>query len=100
MGAVGDSKGTAKLRYIPGQRASTAVDWSGDSAGGGENDVAPIDRLDNILQAVAPAHLDICGLKVDVEGAEPRVLQGAIEFLKTVEVIVIEYMPSLLQKAG
>jgi FkbM family methyltransferase len=95
--ALGAREGRARLhRYKKSNlgRHSLVSDH-----GFGDTDVIVRD-LDGVLYSLNLADRRISLLKIDVEGYEPAVIQGASQALTQTDVIVLEYTPSLSRKGG
>jgi FkbM family methyltransferase len=60
----------------------------------------PVKTLDELVRNVVPNVKSWSLLKIDVEGYEGFVLDGAKETLPRVETLVMEYSPALLRAAG
>jgi len=60
----------------------------------------PVRTLDEIVEAAGLQNARWALMKMDVEGYERFVLQGAKKTLPHVETLVMEYSPELLKKAG
>jgi FkbM family methyltransferase len=94
--AVGAKPGVARLfRYKSSNfgRHSAAVDH-----GFGSRSV-PVSDLDSALAGLNFGGRTISVLKIDVEGYEPAVIEGARETLARTEVVITEYSPDL-SRAG
>lgn len=101
--AVGAAPGTGTLAVprvgIQASSPSTATfsihsTTDGSIIPGAEQNVAEefavqITSLDQMVPALGVTHIDL--LKIDVEGAEAEVLQGAMNILPVVDRIVVEY---------
>jgi len=87
--AAGSSPGFVRLKPYPGHLAGTSVDW------GAPGDVWG-DRLDSLLADAGP----VCGLKIDTEGSDFRVLQGASQVLLNADAVIFEFAPKVLQSQG
>ncbi len=70
------------------------------AAGSGHQIVVPVKKLDSLIDEVFQPHEAIDFLKIDVEGYEPYVVQGAQETLCRVQSMVMEYAPYILKHAG
>jgi FkbM family methyltransferase len=95
--ALGASAGTAKLGlYKPANRGRhSMVDTNVKST----VDV-PIRRLDDVIAESGYGDRSWSLMKIDVEGYEPFVLQGAEHTLSKTEMLVLEYSPHLWKQAG
>ncbi len=94
--AVGAKPGIARLfRYKSSNfgRHSAAVDH-----GYGSRNV-PLMDLDSALAGMNFGGRAICALKIDVEGYEPAVIEGARASLARTDVVIAEYSPEL-SRAG
>jgi FkbM family methyltransferase len=60
----------------------------------------PIRRLDDLTRKFGNGATSWSLVKIDVEGYEPFVIEGANETLSRTQTLVIEYSPHLLRKAG
>jgi FkbM family methyltransferase len=60
----------------------------------------PIRKLDDLTKQSADGTNSWSLVKIDVEGYEAFVIEGAKETLSRTEILVIEYSPQLLRKAG
>jgi FkbM family methyltransferase len=95
--ALGAREGRARLhRYKESNlgRHSLVSDH-----GFGDTDVIVRD-LDDVLVRLKLADRRISLLKIDVEGYEPAVIEGASQALTRTDVIVLEYTPGLSRKGG
>jgi FkbM family methyltransferase len=95
--AIGDKPGTLRLyRYKSSNlgRHSAAVDH-----GYGWRDVPVLD-LDGALAEMKLDDRAVAALKIDVEGFEPAVIQGAPGTLARTDVVIIEHSPELSRAAG
>lgn len=89
VAAVGDRSGNASLVECPG-------DDSQNSVGSGHGFTVPMVRLDDVL-----GHLDpIALLKIDVEGYEKWVLDGADHVLERVQCVHLECCPKNAGRYG
>jgi FkbM family methyltransferase len=98
--AIGDAPGTGSLHQadqseFPNRTASMASD-----ASGGQRLEVRIRTLDELLESLGVEHVDL--LKIDVDGFEWKVLQGAAQSLKDRKIgnVLIECLPSWLEKSG
>lgn len=91
--ALGDSAGSGSMQ-VPGGRTMSGrvVLGAGDHAGAS---TVAISSLDIIMPSLGLDHVDL--LKIDTEGAEMAVLQGAVHILGTVDRIIVEYHSSRLR---
>ncbi len=95
--AIGDKPGMLRLyRYKRSNlgRHSAAVDH-----GYGWQDVPVLD-LDGALAEIKLENRAVAALKIDVEGFEPAVIQGAPRTLARSDVVIIEHSPDLSRAAG
>jgi FkbM family methyltransferase len=95
--ALGASEGTAMLGlYKAANRGRHSL-----VATQAKNQIeVPIKTLDELARSAGPPGESWSLLKIDVEGYEGFVLDGAKETLPRVETLVMEYSPALLQSAG
>jgi FkbM family methyltransferase len=95
--ATGASEGTAKLGlYKTANRGRHSLL---DSQSKNQIEV-PVKTLDELVRSAGPIGKWWSLLKIDVEGYEAFVLDGAKETLPRVETLVMEYSPALLRSAG
>jgi FkbM family methyltransferase len=90
--AVGAGAGTIRLfRYKSSNlgRHSIVVDHGYGSL------TVPVIDLDNALTELQLDGRAVAALKIDVEGFEPEVIEGASKTLKRTHVIILEYSPHL-----
>jgi FkbM family methyltransferase len=94
---LGAEEGSAMLGiYKPSNRGRhSMVDTSGKPA-----IAVPVRTLDHLVRESAPAVSTWSLLKIDVEGYEGFVLEGAQETLPRIETLVLEFSPSLLRKTA
>jgi FkbM family methyltransferase len=95
--AVGAAPGMATLyRYKTANRGrhSLAVDH-----GHGSRSVSVTD-LDGALKGLGLAGRDVALIKIDVEGYEPAVIEGAKDTLTRSAAIILEYSPDLSRAGG
>ncbi len=94
--AVGAGSGTARLGiYKPANRGRhSMVDLQPSQ----DTIEVPVHRLDDLLRNCGVSSWSL--MKVDVEGFEPYVFQGATETLSRTEVLLMEYSPAHWKKAG
>ncbi|HEY1591793.1 MAG TPA: FkbM family methyltransferase [Solirubrobacteraceae bacterium] len=83
--ACGASAGELELHYVPGRLSVSSFDPRPDRTG---HVRVPVARLDEIAAARGIDRVDL--LKIDVEGAEEQVIQGAAGLLSRVQRLVIE----------
>jgi FkbM family methyltransferase len=67
--------------------------------GTGQQLVVPVKRLDALIDQVFKTNEVIDILKIDVEGYEPFVIQGASDTLSRVQVMIMEWAPYILRHA-
>jgi FkbM family methyltransferase len=90
--ALGSQAGTLTLSQPGGDSgAVTALDW--DNEGGIEVAVVTLDEVNEVLG-------DVTLLKIDVEGWELHVLQGARETLSRTRYVIFEINSPAIAKAG
>src|SRR5438445_1625351 len=97
--AVSDKSGTSSL-YLYNQNAMNSLamqDWVGSAVGQVQVDTV---SLDEYVRAAELGRVDL--LKVDAEGAELRVLQGAVELLERPKspVVVCEFADKTTRNFG
>ena len=95
--AVGATPGVAKLHRYKGAnygRHSIAADH-----GYGSRSV-PVTDLDGALAALGLADRPVSLIKIDVEGYEPAVIDGATKTLGRTDALIIEYSPDLSRAGG
>lgn len=87
--ALGAAAGSVELIVPKGltTMGSLRPEWT--SAGGGHGVSVPVDTIDRVASVQGIRRIDL--LKVDVEGLEIDVLQGARETLDRVDRVVVEY---------
>ena len=95
--AVGGSEGPAMLGlYKPSNRGRhSIVDLNMKSA-----IQVSMKRLDDLTSKVGDGATTWSMVKMDVEGYEPFVIEGACETLSRTKTLVLEYSPDFLRKAG
>lgn len=95
--ALGASEGTAMLGlYKPANRGRHSI-----LATQAKTQIeVPVRTLDELVRNAGPNIKSWSLLKIDVEGYEGFVLDGAKETLSRVETLVMEYSPALLRAAG
>jgi FkbM family methyltransferase len=87
--ALGGAAGSAEL-LVPGpltMGGSLRPEWSSDAAA--MSLTVEVKTVDRVVQALGIDRIDL--FKLDVEGFELEVLQGARETLRTVDRLIIEY---------
>ncbi len=95
--ALGAREGAARLGlYKAANRGRHSLV---DSEGKSSVEV-PVRRLDDVTRESAPGVQSWSLVKIDVEGYEGLVLNGAAETLARTEILVIEYSPEYLKKSG
>ena len=94
--AVGAAEGTAKLGiYKPANRGRhSMVDLESCRT----FIQVPVRRLDDLLQGSAVQSWDL--LKIDVEGYEPFVFEGATQTLSRTQMLAMEFLPEAWKKSG
>jgi FkbM family methyltransferase len=95
--AVGAAPGVAKLHRYKGAnygRHSIAADH-----GYGSRSV-PVTDLDGALAALGLAGRPVSLIKIDVEGYEPAVVEGASGTLGRTDALIVEYSPDLSRAGG
>lgn len=95
--AVGAAPGTAQLhRYGRNNfgRHSLAADHGQGSR------TVPVTDLDGALMALGLGERPIALIKIDVEGYEPAVIEGASRTLQRADGLVLEYSPDLSAAGG
>ena len=85
--ACGDKDGTVKLKTVPHSTGDTNIDENGDLP-------VRVVRIDDFLDT--PCDF----LKIDTEGYEEFVLQGAKRLLKSKPCVIVEQKPKKAQKYG
>lgn len=95
--ALGSSEGFAMLGLY---KAANRGRHSIVDADAKQKIKVPIRSLDSLVRASAPDVRSWSLAKIDVEGYEAFVIDGATETLPKVEVLVMEFSPVLLKKAG
>jgi FkbM family methyltransferase len=95
--AAGATEGSAMLGlYKPSNRGRhSMVDQNMKST-----IKVPIKKLDDLTRKVGDGATIWSLMKIDVEGYEPFVIEGARETLSRTKTLVIEYSPDFLRKAG
>lgn len=104
--AVGPTNGTVELQLEPDSPATNHVRLNSmESHGSGNSQpdtvqLVPMTTIDSYCQENEIRHIDF--LKMDTEGLEPYVLDGARECLRNgrISMIVLESCPHALQRAG
>jgi FkbM family methyltransferase len=95
--AVGAAPGAAQLhRYGRNNfgRHSLAADHGNGSR------TVPVTDIDSALAALGFAERPISLIKIDVEGYEPAVIDGATRTLQRTDGLILEYSPDLSQAGG
>jgi len=93
--AIGARRGIARLhRYRSTNfgRHSLLTDYGYGSR------LVPLTDLDSALKALSLADQPILVLKIDVEGYEPAVIEGASRTLARTQAVILEYSPDLEQE--
>lgn len=94
---LGAEEGSATLGiYKPSNRGRHSM----VDTGGKPHITIPVRTLDHLVQESAPAVQTWSLLKIDVEGYEGFVLEGAQETLRRSESLVLEFSPALLRKTA
>jgi FkbM family methyltransferase len=83
--ACGASEGELELHYVPGRLSVSSFEPRPDRTG---HVRVPVARLDALAATGGIDHVDL--LKIDVEGAEEQVIEGAGSLLARVRRLVIE----------
>lgn len=95
--AVGSEDGSATLNlYKNSNRGRHSIVGKGF----GNQIEVPVRKLDSLIDQVFQPHETIDFFKIDVEGYEPYVIQGAPKTLSRVQSMVMEYAPYILKHAG
>ena len=95
--AVGARPGVARLhRY----KASNNGRHSMIAAYGLGSSLVPVVTLDDALQDLGLADRPISLIKIDVEGFEPSVIEGALQSIKRASAILTEVSPDLSKEGG
>lgn len=89
--AIGAAQGTVTLASSGDSGSVTALDWANQG-----RVTVPMVRLDDVAEAHGPIAL----LKMDVEGWESHVLEGATGTLRRTQRVLFEVNPSALGRAG
>lgn len=95
--AIGARRGTIRLhRYRSTNygRHSVLTDYGYGSR------MVPVSDLDSALSALDLGDRRVLILKIDVEGYEPAVIEGAARTLAQTDAVVLEYSPDLGQSGG
>ncbi len=95
--ALGAREGTARLNLYKKSnrgRHSLVTAQSGDSI------TVPVKRLDFLIHHAFENNQNIDFLKIDVEGYEPYVIEGAGDVFDRIQCMVMEYAPYLLKNAS
>ncbi len=95
--ALGAAEGTATLNLY---KSSNRGRHSMVAAGSGRKIEVPVKRLDTLATEILRESAIVDFLKIDVEGYEPYVVQGANETMNRVQCMVMEYAPYILKHAG
>ena len=94
---LGAEEGSAALGiYKPSNRGRHSI----VDADGKPQITIPVRRLDDLVRESAPTVNTWSLLKMDVEGYEGFVLEGAKETLPKLDALVLEFSPALLRKTG
>ena len=83
--ACGREDGQADLRYVPGRLSVSSVVPRADRTSSVR---VPVRRLDELVGEAGLEHIDL--MKIDVEGVEMEVLEGATRVLPSVRRVVME----------
>lgn len=92
--AVGNTNGEVTLNLYKGSNRGR---HSIVAANSGRTVKVPLKRVDDLAKDFFPAEQRINLIKIDVEGYEPFVLEGAHDTLLRTDAVAIEYSPYLLQ---
>jgi FkbM family methyltransferase len=95
--AVGNATGTARLNRYKGSnngKHSLAVDHGVSSR------MVPLTSIDASLAALHLQDQPIALIKIDVEGYEPAVIEGATEALQRTAAVLTEFSPELSRSGG
>lgn len=95
--AVGAQSGIARLHRYRGTnygRHSLLTDYGYGSR------LVPLRDLDSALESLGLSEQPILVLKIDVEGYEPAVIEGARRTLTRTQAIALEYSPDLVELAA
>lgn len=85
--ACGDKDGTVKLKTVPHSTGDTNIDEDGDLS-------VRVVRIDDLISSKCDF------LKIDTEGYEEFVLDGAQRLLKSKPCVIVEQKPKKAQKYG
>jgi FkbM family methyltransferase len=104
--AVGPTNGTVEFQLEPDSPATNHVRLDGGRRNGSTS--AQPDRVQQVPMTTLDRYCEECGieqidfLKIDTEGLEPYVLDGARECLRNshISIIVLESCPFALERAG
>ncbi len=95
--AIGAARGTARMYRYRGTnygRHNLAIDYGYGSR------LVPIADLDSALAGLGLSSRRVRVLKIDVEGHEPAVIEGAARTLDNSDAVVLEYSPDLGRAGG
>jgi FkbM family methyltransferase len=95
--ALGSSEGSAMLGLY---KSSNRGRHSMVAAGARFSIVVRVQTLDELVRSAAPDVTSWALVKIDVEGYEGFVLEGASETLPKIQMLVMEFSPALLEKTG
>ncbi|MCC0036581.1 MAG: FkbM family methyltransferase [Hoeflea sp.] len=93
--AVGASEGVLTLNIY---KNSNRGRHSFIAQGSGNKIDVPVKTLDSIVSDNIPDDSMIDFMKIDVEGYEPYVIEGAKNILHRVQCLLLEYSPTILEK--
>jgi FkbM family methyltransferase len=95
--AIGAQHGQARLyRYKPSNRGRHSLSTNH----GYGSKIVPMVDLDSVLNDLGLGNRPVAILKIDVEGYEPAVIEGARATLARTDAVILEYTPKLSQEGG